>query len=45
MYNSDMPEGFKKSVGPRGSFLSGGQKQRLSITRALIRKPKIIIFD
>ncbi len=32
-------------VGERGITLSGGQKQRLSIARALIKKPKIVLFD
>ncbi|WP_147533572.1 ABC transporter ATP-binding protein [Bacillus marasmi] len=40
-----LPKQYDAIIGQKGVNLSGGQKQRLSIARALIRKPKILLFD
>ena len=42
---SSFPEGYNTKIEQGGTNVSGGQKQRLCIARALLKKPKILIFD
>lgn len=44
-YITSLPNGYDTVIGNRGTKLSGGEKQRLSIARAILKNPRILVLD
>lgn len=45
LFTQHEPSGLNRQVGEGGQYLSGGQKQAITVARALLNKPKVLVFD